>query len=163
MLEVGNGGMTIDEEKTHFALWALAKAPLIIGCDLMTVRSESLAILKNQHIINVNQDPNSKQATCMVGCDWWSTLMRYPQAYATTVTGGDTVAVIVNWREVVQSEFTFNFEELGVVPSSTQKVEITDLWTGQVVGTFGPKQIVGVQNIPGHGNFVYKFSIIDNE
>ena len=33
MLEVGNGGLTHEEEKTHFAMWALAKAPLIIGCD----------------------------------------------------------------------------------------------------------------------------------
>lgn len=37
MLEVGNGGLTYDEEKTHFAMWCLAKAPLIIGCDLTTV------------------------------------------------------------------------------------------------------------------------------
>ena len=34
MLEIGNGGLTHEEEKTHFALWAMAKAPLIIGCDL---------------------------------------------------------------------------------------------------------------------------------
>ena len=54
MLEVGNGGMTINEEKTHFALWALAKAPLIIGCDLTNVRPESLAILKNKWLIDVN-------------------------------------------------------------------------------------------------------------
>ena len=38
MLEVGNGGMTVEEERTHFALWAMSKAPLIIGCDLTTVR-----------------------------------------------------------------------------------------------------------------------------
>ena len=54
MLEVGNGGMTIEEEKTHFALWALAKAPLIIGCDLTTVRPESLQILKNANLIAIN-------------------------------------------------------------------------------------------------------------
>ena len=34
MLEVGNGGLSLEEEKTHFALWAISKAPLIIGCDL---------------------------------------------------------------------------------------------------------------------------------
>jgi len=34
MLEVGNEGLTFEEEKTHFALWAISKAPLIIGCDL---------------------------------------------------------------------------------------------------------------------------------
>ena len=54
MLEIGNGGMTLDEEKTHFALWSLAKAPLIIGCDLSIVSEESLAILMNQDLIAVN-------------------------------------------------------------------------------------------------------------
>ena len=59
MLEVGNGGLTIEEEKTHFAMWALAKAPLIIGCDITTARQESIDILKNTDLIAVNQDPNS--------------------------------------------------------------------------------------------------------
>ena len=54
MLEVGNGGLTPEEEKTHFALWAVAKAPLIIGCDLSTVSESSLAILKNKDLIAVN-------------------------------------------------------------------------------------------------------------
>ena len=109
--------MTIDEEKTHFALWALAKAPLIIGCDLTTVRPESLQILKNANLIAVNQDPGSTQATCKIGCDSWTSLMRYPQVFSTTVTGGDTVAIIVNWREAVHSEFKFNFGDLGIVAS----------------------------------------------
>ncbi|KAH7851508.1 hypothetical protein Vadar_012654 [Vaccinium darrowii] len=32
MLEVGNGGMTVGEYRSHFSIWALAKAPLLIGC-----------------------------------------------------------------------------------------------------------------------------------
>ena len=119
MLEVGNGEMTIQEEKTNFALWALVKAPLIIGCDLTTVRPESLQILKNANLIAVNQDPNSTQATCKMGCDTWSELFRYPSVYSTTVSGGDTVAIIVNWREVVHSEFNFTFGDLGIVPSAS--------------------------------------------
>ena len=162
MLEVGNGGLTLEEEKTHFALWALAKAPLIIGCDLTTVRPESLAILKNKWLIDVNQDPESRQATCRIGCDTISEWMRWPQTYATTVSGGDVVAILVNWREVPTDEYLFNFEELGVVPSPSQSVEVTDLWTGQVVGRFAPRQKVGVKSIAGHGNYVFRFSIVDN-
>lgn len=48
MLEVGNGGLTVEEEKTHFALWAISKAPLIIGTDLTTINDDSLNILKNK-------------------------------------------------------------------------------------------------------------------
>lgn len=60
MLEVGNGGLTLDEEYTHFALWSISKAPLIIGCDLTTISKESLAVITNKEIIAVNQDPGSK-------------------------------------------------------------------------------------------------------
>ena len=37
MLQIGNGAFTEDEEKSHFALWAIVKSPLLIGCDLTTV------------------------------------------------------------------------------------------------------------------------------
>lgn len=54
MLEIGNNNLTIDEEKTHFALWAISKSPLIIGCDLYKVQIESLEILMNKDLIDVN-------------------------------------------------------------------------------------------------------------
>jgi len=54
MLEVGNGGLTLVEQQTHFALWAAAKAPLIIGADLSTIKPEELAILTNKGLIAVN-------------------------------------------------------------------------------------------------------------
>lgn len=61
MLEVGvvrsketPNEMTVEEEKTHFALWALGKAPLIIGADLRSIRQSSLDILLNKEIIAVS-------------------------------------------------------------------------------------------------------------
>lgn len=54
MLEIGNGGLTEIEERSHFALWALVKAPLIIGCDLANVSQSSLNILKAPLLIKVN-------------------------------------------------------------------------------------------------------------
>jgi len=115
MLEIGNNCMTEEEEKTHFALWALAKAPLIIGCDLSTAPQSSLDILMNTDLIAVNQDPESKQATCFIGCSHWDTLLRRPQVYATTVSGGHTVAMIVNWRMHAYHDFTFRLADIGVV------------------------------------------------
>lgn len=56
MLEVGNGGMSTDQYQSHFALWALLKAPLLIGCDLNKVSSDTLKILGNSEIIAINQD-----------------------------------------------------------------------------------------------------------
>jgi len=56
MLEVGNGGMTIEEYKTHFGLWAISKAPLLIGCDITNMTQEIKDILTNTEIIALNQD-----------------------------------------------------------------------------------------------------------
>eukprot|EP00808_Paulinella_micropora_P030624 g21985.t1 len=56
MLEVGNGGLTHDEEVAHFSLWALVKAPLLIGCDVTRLSKDTLSILSNKDVIAINQD-----------------------------------------------------------------------------------------------------------
>jgi alpha-galactosidase len=57
MLEVGNGGMTVEEEKIHFGLWCLSKAPLLIGCDITRMSKDTFEILTNPEAIAINQDP----------------------------------------------------------------------------------------------------------
>ena len=56
MLEVGNGGMNVEEEKIHFGLWCLSKAPLLIGCDITKMSKETFEILTNPEVIAINQD-----------------------------------------------------------------------------------------------------------
>jgi len=141
MLEVGNGGLTHDEEMTHFAMWALSKAPLIMGCNLNTVSDESMAILTNTELIAVNQDPNSRQATCFIGCSWFDEITRAPSVYATTITGGDVVATGINWREIHYKNFVFNLAEIGIVPTDSQVVEVFDLWTHESIGVFDATQV----------------------
>ena len=61
MLEVGNGHMTLTEYKTHFGLWAISKAPLIIGCDITKMTDEIKDILTNPEVIAINQDKLGEQ------------------------------------------------------------------------------------------------------
>ena len=56
VLEVGNGGMTDTEYITHFSLWAISKAPLLIGCDVNRMSNTTLSILTNPEVIAINQD-----------------------------------------------------------------------------------------------------------
>ncbi|KAK8687400.1 hypothetical protein V6N13_086222 [Hibiscus sabdariffa] len=56
MLEVGNGGMTLEEYRSHFNIWALAKAPLMIGCSIPHMSNNTYEILSNEEVIAVNQD-----------------------------------------------------------------------------------------------------------
>ncbi len=61
MLEVGNGGMTTTEYRTHFSLWAISKAPLLIGCDVTKMSQDTWDILTNKEVIAVNQDKLGEQ------------------------------------------------------------------------------------------------------
>jgi alpha-galactosidase len=63
MLEVGNGGMTSDEYKTHFSMWAMLAAPLMAGNDLRNMDVSTKEILTNKDVISVNQDKKGEQAT----------------------------------------------------------------------------------------------------
>lgn len=56
MLEVGNGHLTPDEQRTHMSLWALLAAPLITGNDLRSMSAETAAILTNREVIAIDQD-----------------------------------------------------------------------------------------------------------
>jgi hypothetical protein len=56
VLEVGNGGMTDAEYVTHFSLWAISKAPLLIGCDVSKMSAATRSTLSNPEVIAVNQD-----------------------------------------------------------------------------------------------------------
>ena len=65
MLEVGNGKLTHEENRSHFSLWCMMNAPLILGNDVRkfvkpdgTVDTDNKywQILTNKEMIAVNQD-----------------------------------------------------------------------------------------------------------
>jgi len=61
MLEVGNGKLTLEENKAHFSMWAMMAAPLLAGNDLRSMSKETLSILTNKQVIAINQDALGKQ------------------------------------------------------------------------------------------------------
>jgi len=60
MLEVGNGGMTDDEYRAHFSLWAIIAAPLMAGNDVRTMPAATRDMLTNKEVIAVDQDSNGR-------------------------------------------------------------------------------------------------------
>lgn len=61
MLEVGRS-MSPTEDETHFGMWCIMASPLLIGCDMTTLKPETHALLTNREIIALNQDPLGLQA-----------------------------------------------------------------------------------------------------
>ena len=56
MLEVGNGKLTPEQNRSHFALWCMMCSPLILGNDLRVMKKEVLDIITNKDLIAIDQD-----------------------------------------------------------------------------------------------------------
>uniref|UniRef100_A0A804KAY3 Alpha-galactosidase n=1 Tax=Musa acuminata subsp. malaccensis TaxID=214687 RepID=A0A804KAY3_MUSAM len=118
MLEVGNGGMSNDEYIVHFSLWAASKAPLIIGCDVRSMTKETLAILGNEEVIAVNQDPLGVQAKKV-------RMYGDSEVWAGPLSGYRTVVVLLN-RSPEFRTITAQWDDIGLPPNTV--VEVRDLW-----------------------------------
>ncbi|XP_072962854.1 alpha-galactosidase 1-like [Typha angustifolia] len=118
MLEVGNGGMSNDEYIVHFSLWAISKAPLLIGCDVRNMSKETFAILSNKDVIAVNQDPLGIQAKKV-------RMEGDLEVWAGPLSGYRTAVVLLN-RSLRESPITAHWDDIGVPPETV--VEVRDLW-----------------------------------
>lgn len=64
MLAVGLGEFGADhmtEARTHFSMWAILAAPLLVGFDLNHATPAQVALLSNPEVIALNQDPAGNQ------------------------------------------------------------------------------------------------------
>jgi len=48
-------GLTADEQRTQFTLWAIARSPLILGANLTRLDSATRALISNDKVIAINQ------------------------------------------------------------------------------------------------------------
>ena len=141
MLEIGNGGMTNTEYRTHFSLWCLLAAPLMAGNDLNNMSAETLEILSNNEAIAIDQDPLGKQATQVVKQGdiqiWARELKDGSKAVGLFNTGMKTLKI------------TLNFTDIKV--NGTQKIR--DLWLHKDLGGFDKNFEA---NVDPHGTVLIK-------
>ncbi|KAG6402048.1 hypothetical protein SASPL_138918 [Salvia splendens] len=126
MLEVGNGGMTYEEYRAHFSIWALMKAPLFIGCDVRNITSETLQILSNEEVIAVNQDSLGVQGRKIYAYGPDSSY----QVWAGPLSGQRLAVVLWN-RGSKASSITVKWDVLGL--ESSISVSVRDLWKKEYV------------------------------
>ncbi|XP_020194114.1 alpha-galactosidase 3 isoform X1 [Aegilops tauschii subsp. strangulata] len=135
MLEVGNGGMTFAEYRAHFSIWALMKAPLLIGCDVRNMTSETIEILSNKEVIQVNQDPLGVQGRRILGQGKGGCR----EVWAGPLSGNRLAVAL--WNRCSETvNITMTLPAVGLDGSSAYSVR--DLWKHEtlpanVVGTFG--------------------------
>jgi alpha-galactosidase len=108
MLEVGNGGMTDREYEAHFSLWALLKAPLLIGCDLTNMSEATRRLLGNTELIAINQDPLGKQGRRIQRNERPT---GYIEVYAGEVVDGIVIVLFNRTKRIEQ--ISANFRDAG--------------------------------------------------
>jgi alpha-galactosidase len=130
MLEVGNGGMTVTEYKSHFSLWALSKAPLLIGTDITNMTKETFEILTNHEIIAINQDPLGVQGkrVSRISVD-----NEYLEVWSGPLSNG-SIAVILFNRTSKSNKIEVKWSDIGINEKITCKVR--DLWAHKDLGNF---------------------------
>ena len=129
MLEVGNGGMTTEEYKTHFSLWCMAAAPLLAGNDIQNMSPETKSILLNKEIIALDQDSLGRQAICWRDNGnyqvWLKMLSKNEKAICLLNSSDEKKSVLVDFSLLAQARTT----KWG--PGSPLKLEnytVRDLW-----------------------------------
>jgi alpha-galactosidase len=133
MLEVGNGGMTAAEYRSHFSLWCLLAASLMAGNDLKNMSAEIKEILTNKEVIAVDQDPlgmEGRRVRKNSDSEVWAKQMK----------DGSRAVVLLN-RGASEADISVLWEDLGYPAHLSAAVR--DLWAkkdlGKSTATFSAK------------------------
>ncbi|CAJ2667100.1 unnamed protein product [Trifolium pratense] len=107
-----------EEYRAHFSIWALAKAPLLIGCDIRALDDTTKELLSNSEVIAVNQDKLGVQGKKVKSNDdlevWASPL------------SGNRLAVFLWNRSSSKAMVTAAWSDLDLEPGTL--VDVRDLW-----------------------------------
>jgi alpha-galactosidase len=136
MLEIGNGGMTTDEYRTHMSLWCILAAPLIAGNNLAAMDAETQELLTNPEVIAIDQDT--------LGIQGHRIKQEGPvEVWAKPLKDGSTAVGLFN-RGWGAMPVTVGFRDIGLGRSAS----VRDVWARKDLGSFQDKYIAAV---PQHG------------
>jgi alpha-galactosidase len=142
MLEIGNGGMTDTEYRTHMTLWSMLASPLLAGNDLRTMTPSILEILTNREVIAIDQDPDARQAR-RVWASADSAAVR-KEIWTRPLAKGAYAVAAFN-RGADSAEMTIDLAALGV---DARGKTVRDLWTHRNVSVRNGRYTTMV---PSHG------------
>ncbi|MER6068492.1 NPCBM/NEW2 domain-containing protein [Streptomyces sp. NPDC001817] len=144
MLEVGNGGMTDTEYRSHFSLWSVMAAPLLIGTDLRKASPATFDILDNKEAIAVDQDPLGKQGTVVssTGGRW---------VIAKEMKDGSRAVALFNESGTAQ-RIAATAAAVGLPDASAYTLR--DLWQHRSYNTAGTI----AATVPAHGTVLLRVS-----
>ena len=137
--QIAGVGMSFVEYQTHMSVWVMACSPLMIGCDVRSMDSESASLLMNREVLSVNQDALGIPAARVkrIGsCEVWTKRL-----------ADESTAVAVINRGSRSEEIHVRACDIGLL--DTPKLA-RDLWVGLDIANFKtelPLQVAAHQTI----------------
>lgn len=121
LLQIGGSHMKLHEMMAQLSIWALMKAPLIIGSDVRKLDNDTIRILTNRDLIAINQDPLGVQGRKLSEPGdlevWAGPLSRKRVAVALWNRGKNTQPITMFWSQ------------LGLDPAATYSAR--EIWTNK--------------------------------
>lgn len=106
MMVLGMRGMSLQADRVHMSLWAIAGAPLMEGADLTRLTPAEAAILTNRDAVAIDQDPLGLQAVEVSapgpGLEVWAKPLAESGRRAVLLLnrGNEPAAIRVPWLEL---------------------------------------------------------------
>ena len=185
MMVLGMNGIDDTMNRTHFAMWCMMNAPLVLGLDLRRVKKGDLLhrIMTNTDLIALNQDPlgiQAKRVMVVPGPGSNIEAERPDKTYITDNNRVDVLAKPLADGSIAVSFFNISDEASGeivlgltaveklladkIVDSkkffSAASYEAKDLWTKETVKFSGGN--ISVKAIPAHGDVTFKVTSCNN-
>lgn len=149
MLQIGNGTLTDEENRTHFSLWAILNAPLFAGTDLTRLTPKTRRTLTNREVIAIDQDFAGSQGRRLVAdADL--------EVWGKPLSDGGFAVALYNKSTQTRAIRT-DLVTLGLVPGDWGWT-VRDLWAHRDVGQT-LDAVSGV--VPGHGVALYRLTRAD--
>ena len=147
MLEIGNRGLSPDEMRSHFSMWAISAAPLWASTDLIRMDDATRSIFTNAEVVRVDQDALGAQATKVQederGLEVWAKALG-------TRSSGDRAVLLLNLQDK-PARMHVRWSNLELKGSAN----VRDLWTHKNLGTFRDGYETSVSS---HGSVMIRVS-----
>lgn len=147
MMEVGNPGMTVTEQASHFAIWAMFKSTLMISTSIPAANSDTVTILQNRDLIAINQDEAGLPVTLV------QRFTNDRDVYAGDLANADRAVLLLDLSNNTRT-LSLDFADIGIASAT-----VKNLWTGEIVAN----ATMYSKEVEAHGSLPLRLSNIQSK
>ena len=145
---VGLGGCTDVEYRTHFKAWCVLQSPLMIGCDLRSVDQKTLSLLKTPALIEIAQDEDGRQPYMLNSPD--------APVFVRHLAGGDLAIGLFNLTDG-DARYNCPLDNFALPASTGMTLELINAETGERTRPVNDTLAI---TLPAHDSVVYRAKVV---